>query len=71
MVPPGSGGSEDEMLSSFPLNSIFSSSEQPSKPIIVDDEEEYIVEAIQDHKRKHRKLYFLVKWKGYSMDEWT
>ena len=45
--------------------------EQPPKPILVDDEEEYIVEAIQAHKRKHRKLYFLVKWEGYAMDEWT
>ena len=45
--------------------------EQPSKLIIVDDEEEYIVEAIQAHKRKHRKLYFLVKWEGYAIDEQT
>ena len=38
-----------------------SKKEWPSKLIIVDDEEEYIAEAIQTHKRKYRKLYFLVK----------
>jgi hypothetical protein len=37
----------------------------------VDGEEEYEVEKIIDKKKKGRgrKMYYLVKWKGYSASE--
>ena len=28
--------------------------------------EEYVVEAIIEHCRKHGKMYYLVKWEGYE-----
>lgn len=45
-------------------------------PILVDNEEEWVVEAILGEKmgkgrgqRKHQKLY-QVKWKGYAKPTW-
>ena len=37
----------------------------PPPPDIIDDHPEYEVEAIKAHRRKHRKLEFLVKWKDW------
>ena len=38
-------------------------------PDIIDEHEEYEVESILDHRYRHRKKEYLVKWKGYSADE--
>jgi len=41
-------------------------------PDVIDNEEEFEVEAIRAHKRTRNKLYYLVSWKGYpsANDEW-
>ena len=44
---------------------------QPPKPIYINQEERYIVEAILGHRKKRGKLQFLVKWQGYSSSENT
>jgi Chromo (CHRromatin Organisation MOdifier) domain len=40
--------------------------EQPPPPVVVNDEPEYEVEDILDSKLVRRRLFYLVKWKGYS-----
>ena len=35
-------------------------------PDIIDDEEEYEVEAILAHRHQGRSLQYLIKWKGYD-----
>src|SRR6202030_1151265 len=40
----------------------------PPDPVIVDDEPHYEVEAILDSKRKRKKLFYLVSWKGYPCE---
>ena len=37
--------------------------------MIVDGEEEYEVEAILDCRRRRGQLQFLIKWKGYGLEE--
>ena len=39
-------------------------------PDIIEGEEEYEVEEVLDLHRHHRKLQFLVKWKGYTDATW-
>ena len=42
---------------------------QPSPPLVEFNEEaEYEVEGILDSLLKRRKLYYLVRWKGYTPD---
>ncbi|KAK8860305.1 Chromobox protein 5 [Tritrichomonas musculus] len=36
-----------------------------------DNEKEYIVEKICDHQIRKNKMYYLIKWKGYSESENT
>ena len=38
----------------------------PPPPIIVESESEYEVEEILDSKYRHKRLFYLVKWKGYN-----
>jgi hypothetical protein len=40
-------------------------------PDIIDEQEEYEVDTVIDHRYRHRKKEYLVKWKGYSADENT
>lgn len=57
-----------------PLPSQSIDETQPA-PILVDDEEEYEVENIVNHRLRKRQgqqiLQFLVKWKGYAAPSWT
>jgi hypothetical protein len=39
-------------------------------PVIVEGEEEYEVERIEDSRIFRRQLQFLVKWKGYDEMSW-
>lgn len=39
---------------------------EPPPPIEIDGEEEYAVERILDARIHHRRLQFLVKWRGYE-----
>jgi hypothetical protein len=50
----------------------FSGREPPRPPPIDEDKEdepEYEVEEILNHRTKNKKKYYLVKWKGYPMHE--
>ena len=38
----------------------------PAPPDLIEEEEEYEVEAILDSRKKKRYIEYLVKWKGYS-----
>jgi transposase InsO family protein len=40
-------------------------------PVIIEDEEEYEVEAIADHRKVNNKMEFLLQWQGYSREDWT
>jgi hypothetical protein len=40
-------------------------------PVIVEDEEEYEVEAIADHRRINNKMEYLLQWQGYPREDWT
>ena len=40
----------------------------PPLPEIIDGEEEWVVEEILDSKMMNRKLRYLVKWKGFSVE---
>ena len=44
----------------------------PPKPVELKQQLEYEVEVIKAHRRKGRRLYYLVGWLGYSSahDEW-
>ena len=42
----------------------------PPLPELVNEEEEYKVEEILNSHCHHRKLQFLVKWKGYTDATW-
>ncbi|MBW0565842.1 hypothetical protein O181_105557 [Austropuccinia psidii MF-1] len=42
--------------------------QEPPPPIIIEEEEELEVSHILDSKLKRRKLWYLVKWKGFRQD---
>ncbi|MBW0499112.1 hypothetical protein O181_038827 [Austropuccinia psidii MF-1] len=42
--------------------------QDPPPPIIIEEEEEWEVSKILDSKIKRGKLWYLVKWKGFSQD---
>ena len=56
-------------LKRFNPSEDFESDERPPSLIVVDDEEEYEVEAILRHKGKGTKRLCLVMWEGYSITE--
>ena len=41
----------------------------PPPPVVVDGETEYEVESILDCRRRGRQVQYLIKWKGYSLEE--
>jgi hypothetical protein len=43
----------------------------PPEPIEVDGHPEYEVEEILDRRRRGRGFQYLVKWKGYGIEEST
>jgi hypothetical protein len=43
----------------------------PPPPKLIEGEEEYLVEKIQDSKMFRRRLRFLIKWEGYSTEHNT
>jgi hypothetical protein len=42
---------------------------QPSPPVIVNNEEEYEVEKILGKRTYYGKIQYLIKWKGYEISE--
>lgn len=62
-------------VSNDPLPSQVVDENHPS-PVIVDDQEEYFIEKIIQHRIKTRRgrqqvLQFLCRWKGYARPSWT
>lgn len=45
--------------------------QQPPPPVITNGTEEYEVEAILDHRIRHRRKEYLVQWKGYGVEDRT
>ena len=41
----------------------------PAPPVIVDNQPEYEVEEVLDAKLIHKRLFYLVKWKGYPISD--
>ncbi|GBE77221.1 Transposon Tf2-6 polyprotein [Sparassis crispa] len=57
------------LLSPYRENDIHGPNYMNPPPDVVDNEEEYEVEAILNHKMYRGHLRYLVKWKGYSSAE--
>ena len=49
----------------FTENDIHGPNYPHPPPLVIDDHEEYEVERILDARMRHRKMQYLVKWKGY------
>ena len=56
-------------LKRFQQSKGFKREERPPSPMVVDDEEDYEVEAILKHKGKGARCLYLVIWKGYPITE--
>ena len=41
----------------------------PPPPVTVGEDTEFVVEAILDSRKRCRQIQYLVKWKGYSLEE--
>ena len=57
------------VLKAYRRSPEFIREETPPPPILVDDVEEYEVEAILRHKGKGARRRYLVLWKGYPVTE--
>jgi len=42
---------------------------QPALPVIIEGEEEYEVEKIMNKRKRYSKWEYLVRWKGYTVEE--
>jgi len=40
-------------------------------PEIIDDEEEYVVEGIAEHRISNNRREYLVQWQGFPREDWT
>ena len=58
-----------DLLSPYLPDEIPGRTQEPPEAIVVDDEEEYEVGTILDSGRVRGKLYYLVRWKGFSPSE--
>jgi len=60
--------SDGDVIPAKPIEQVqdVSDVEDEAEDIPDEDGEEYIVEAIKDHKYEGKKLFLLVKWKGYE-----
>src|SRR5690606_22212287 len=59
------------LLEPYIPNEIPNRIHEPPPPIEIDNDEEWEVEEILDSFVKRRKLYYVVKWKGYPESEAT
>ncbi|MBW0565262.1 hypothetical protein O181_104977 [Austropuccinia psidii MF-1] len=56
------------LLEAVKTSTIPNRYQEPPPPIIIEEEEEWEVSQTMDSKLKRRKLWYLVKWKGFSQD---
>lgn len=57
------------LLEPHKSNSIPGRVQPPPPPVIIDDQEEWEVDQILDSKISRKRLFYLVKWKGYDPSE--
>jgi hypothetical protein len=57
-------------LSKAPEDPLPGQIETPPPPVVVDGEEEYEVEQVEDSRLFRCQLQYLVKWKGYDERSW-
>jgi hypothetical protein len=45
----------------------------PAKPppVLIDGEEQYVVEAIVEHRRHNNRREYLLQWEGWPREDWT
>ncbi|MBW0471425.1 hypothetical protein O181_011140 [Austropuccinia psidii MF-1] len=56
------------LLEPVKTSTIQNGNQEPPTPVIIEEEEEWEVSKILNSKLKTRKLWYLVKWKGFSQD---
>ncbi|PRP76184.1 hypothetical protein PROFUN_13730 [Planoprotostelium fungivorum] len=59
------------LLTPYYANSFNGRKDPPPQPVMIENNEEYIVERIVDSRqrgRKHKYTEYLVKWQGYDLD---
>src|SRR5271170_3186576 len=54
------------LLEPYHTSTILDRIQPPPQPIVVESESEYEVEEILDSKYLRKRLFYLVKWKGYD-----
>ena len=57
------------LLTEYTENDIHGPNPEPPPPDLINDEEEYELEGILNHKWRKNAWYYLVKWKGYEDEE--
>ena len=57
------------LLEPYVPNTIPGHHPDPPAPVVLDDVPEYEVESILDSRIVHKKLFYLVDWKGYNVQE--
>jgi hypothetical protein len=57
------------LLEPYKQSDIPGRTQEPPPPVIIENEIEYEVEEILDSKLLRRRLFYLVKWKGYPHSE--
>ena len=60
------------LLEPYKPSTIPGRTREPPPPIVIDNEEEWEVEEILDSELRRRKLWYKVRWAGYSLarDSW-
>ena len=60
------------LLESYKASIIPERTREPSSSIVIDNEEEWEIEEILDSELCHRKLWYKIRWAGYSLarDSW-
>src|SRR5438045_3321279 len=57
------------LLDQFAESNISGCIQPLSPPVIVKDQVKYEVEDVLDSKIMHKRLFYLVKWKGYPVSD--
>ena len=57
------------LLESYKPSAIPGRIQDPPPPVVINDENEWEIEEILDSAVSRRKLWYKVRWKGYSLSE--